>query len=122
VKNVDERDVLAVPGKNPFQPRTMVVLTLGNPREKFWGAMLSLGPEGVCLCGIELASFEDLVSMVKEDEKVSPGIVFFPTHRMERMELDLPDGNISSLSQRFAAKTGLDPVDVFAPYPAAEGR
>ena len=68
------------------------------------------------------ASFEDLVSMVKEDEKVSPGIVFFPTHRMERMELDSPDGNISSLSQRFAAKTGLDPVDVFAPYPAAEGR
>ncbi|OLD15327.1 MAG: hypothetical protein AUI85_11800 [Acidobacteriales bacterium 13_1_40CM_3_55_5] len=60
--------------------------------------------------------------MVKEDEKVSPGIVFFPTHRMERMELDLPDGNISSLSQRFAAKTGLDPADVFAPYPAAEGR
>jgi hypothetical protein len=122
VKNVDERDGLAVPGKNPFQPGTMVVLTLGNPREKFWGAMLSLGPEGVCLCGIELASFEDLVSMVKEDEKVSPGIVFFPTHRMERMELDLPDGNISSLSQRFASKTGLDPVDVFTRDPSAEGR
>jgi hypothetical protein len=26
------------------------------------------------------------------------------------MELDLPDGNIPSLSQRFTAKTGLDPV------------
>jgi hypothetical protein len=31
-------------------------------------------------------------------------------HRVERMELDLPDGNIPSLSQRFTAKTGLDPV------------
>jgi hypothetical protein len=122
VKNVDERDTSLVRGENPFQPRTMVVLTLGNPREKFWGVLLSLSPEGVSLCGIELASFEDLVSMVKDGEQVSPGVVFFPTHRMERMELDLPDGNISSLSQRFATKTGLDPLAVFARHHAAEDR
>ncbi|OLD15328.1 MAG: hypothetical protein AUI85_11805 [Acidobacteriales bacterium 13_1_40CM_3_55_5] len=35
VKNVDERDALAVPGKNPFQPRTMVVLTLVRDRVGF---------------------------------------------------------------------------------------
>jgi hypothetical protein len=122
VKKVDERDAFVAKAENPFQPRTMVVLTLGNPREKFWGVLLSLSPEGVSLCGIELASFEDLVSMVKEDEQVSPGIVFFPTHRMERMELDLPDGNISSLSQRFVAKTGLHPLDVFARRHSAEER
>jgi hypothetical protein len=28
------------------------------------------------------------------------------------MELDLPDGNIPSLSQRFTSKTGLDPAAV----------
>ena len=122
VKNVDERDASIARGENPFQPRTMVVLTLGDPREKFWGVLLSLSPEGVSLCGIELASFEDLVSMVKDGEQVSPGVVFFPTHRMERMELDLPDGNISSLSQRFAAKTGLDPIAVFARHHAAGDR
>jgi hypothetical protein len=122
VKNVDERDASVGRVENPFQPRTMVVLTLGNPREKFWGVLLSLSPEGVSLCGIELASFEDLVSMVKDGEQVSPGVVFFPTHRMERMELDLPDGNISSLSQRFAAKTGLDPVAVFVRGDATEGQ
>jgi hypothetical protein len=33
-------------------------------------------------------------------------------HRVERMELDLPDGSIPSLSQRFASKTGLDPASV----------
>jgi hypothetical protein len=114
VKKVDERDAFGAKADNPFQPQTMVVLTLGNPREKFWGVLLSLSLEGVSLCGIELASFEDLVSMIKEGEQVSPGVVFFPTHRMERMELDLPDGNISSLSQRFVAKTGFDPLDVFA--------
>ena len=98
-----------LPG-NPFQPGTMVVTTLANPREKFWGAILSLSAEGLSLRGIELASFEDLVAMVKDGEPFSLGVVFFPMHRVERMELDLPDGNIPSLSQRFTAKTGLDPA------------
>jgi len=95
---------------SPFQPGTMVVVTLANPREKFWGAILALTAEGLSLRGIELASFEDLVALVKEGEPFSLGVVFFPMHRVERMELDLPDGNIPSLSQRFTAKTGLDPV------------
>ena len=88
----------------------MVVVTLGNPREKFWGAILALAPEGLSLSGAELASFEDLVAMVKDAEPFSPGVVFFPMHRLERMELDLPDGSLPSLSQRFAAKTGFDPA------------
>ena len=99
----------SLPG-NPFQPGTMVVTTLANPREKFWGAILSLSAEGLSLRGIELASFEDLVAMVKDGEPFSLGVVFFPMHRVERMELDLPDGNIPSISQRFTAKTGLDPA------------
>lgn len=95
---------------NPFHPGAMVVATLGNPREKFWGVVLSLTPEGLSLCGIELASFEDLVSMVKEGEPFSPSVVFFPMHRLERVELDVPDGAIPSLSQRFSAKTGTEPA------------
>jgi len=90
------------------------VVTLANPREKFWGILLALTGEGLTLCGIELASFEDLISMVKEGEPFSPGVVFFPMHRLERMELDLPDGSIPSLSQRFTAKTGFDPSDVLS--------
>ena len=97
---------------SPFQAGNMVVLTLANPREKFWGALLSLRNEGVTLRGIELASFEDLVSLVKEGEPFTPGVVFFPMHRVERMELDLPDGDIPSLAQRFTAKTGRDPAIV----------
>ena len=99
---------------NPFQRGTMVVLTLGAPREKFWGAVLSLAAEGISIRGIELASFDDLVSLIKENEPYSPGVVFFPMHRVERMELDLPDGSIPSLSQRFTARTGLDPASVLA--------
>jgi hypothetical protein len=96
----------------------MVIVTLSNPREKFWGSLLGLRAEGLSLCGIELASFEDLVSMVKEGEPFSPGVVFFPMHRVERMELDLPDGGIPSLTQRFSANTGLDAAAILRQYAA----
>ncbi len=88
----------------------MVVVTLGNPRDKFWGMILSLAPEGLSLTGIELASFEDLVVMVKDGEPFTPAVVFFPMHRIERIEVDLPDGSLPSLSQRFLAKTGIHPA------------
>jgi len=101
-------------GGDPFSPGTLVIVTLSDPREKFWGTILSLRAEGLSLCGIELPSFEDLVSMVKEGEPFTPGVVFFPLHRMERMELDLPDGNIPSLAQRFASSTGMDPASVLS--------
>ena len=94
----------------------MVIVTLGSPREKFWGCVLALRAEGLSLCGIELASFEDLVSMVKEGEAFSPGVVFFPMHRVERMELDLPDGSLPSLTQRFSASTGLDAPAILRRY------
>jgi hypothetical protein len=96
--------------RDPFSPGAMVVVTLGNPRDKFWGMILALAPEGLSMSGAELASFEDLVHMVKDGESVSPAVVFFPMHRIERIELDLPDGNLPSLSQRFLAKTGIEPA------------
>lgn len=108
--------------QTPFAPGTIVVVTLGNPREKLWGAVLALTAEGLSLCGIELASFEDLISMVKEGEPFTPSVVFFPMHRLERMELDLPDGSIPSLSQRFTTKTGLDPAEVLFRQPANQLR
>jgi hypothetical protein len=97
---------------DPFQPGAIVLLTLGNPREKFWGAILALTVQGLSLSGIELGSFEDLVSMIKAGDPASFGVVFFPMHRIERVELDSSEGNIPSLSQRFAAKTGFDPASV----------
>ncbi len=106
------------PAVSPFPRGSLVILTLSNPREKIWGAVLALLPEGLSLCGVELASFDDLLSMVKEGEPVSPGVLFFPMHRIERLELDLPDGNLPSLSQRFTNRTGLDPVAVLLRPPA----
>jgi len=93
----------------PFTPGALVIVTLCNPREKFWGMVLELAGEGLSISGAELASFEDLTVMVRDGEPFTPAVVFFPMHRIERIELDLPDGNLPSLSQRFLSKTGLEP-------------
>ena len=106
----DDGSAAKTAARGAFLPGSMVVVTLGNPRDKFWGMILALAPEGLSLSGIDLASFEDLVVMVKDGESVTPAVVFFPMHRIERIELDLPDGSLPSLSQRFSAKTGLDPA------------
>ena len=108
----------ANPGE-PFVPGALVIATLCNPREKFWGMILSLAPAGLSLSGAELASFEDLTVMVRDGEPFTPAVVFFPIHRIERVELDLPDGSLPSLSQRFLAKTGLEPSAALRP-PAEE--
>lgn len=91
----------------PFSSGALVVVTLANPRDKFWGMVLTLATEGLSISGIELASFDDLAVMVKDGEPFTPAVVFFPMHRVERIELDLPDGGLPSLAQRFQAKTGL---------------
>lgn len=101
--------------KEPFSPGAVVIATMCNPREKFWGIILALAAEGISLSGAELASFEDLAVMVRDGDPFSPAVVFFPTHRIERVELDLPDGGLPSLSQRFKSKTGLDPAVALAP-------
>jgi hypothetical protein len=108
--------VPAVPGKthDPFLPGTLVVVNLSNPREKFWGMILAVAPAGISLSGAELASFEDIAAMAKEGEPFTPSVVFFPMHRIERVVLDLPDGHLSSLAQRFLAKTGLEPLAALA--------
>ena len=95
---------------SPFRPGALVIATLNNPREKFWGAILHLATEGLSLRGVDVSSFDDLASQIKNGEPFTSGVVFFPMHRVERMELDLPEGNILSLAQRFAQKTGQDPA------------
>lgn len=110
-----EKIAVIAPSKEPFVPGALVIATLCDPREKFWGMILALAPEGVSLSGAELASFEDLTVMVRDGEPFTPAVVFFPMHRIERVELDLPDGTLPSLSQRFLSKTGLEPSAALAP-------
>lgn len=106
----------------PFHPGAIVIVTLNNPREKFWGAILDLSGIGLSMRGVDLPSFDDLVSTIKAGEAFTSGVVFFPMHRVERIEFDLPESNILSLSQRFAQQTGQDPAPLLTGGFLAGGR
>jgi hypothetical protein len=96
----------------PFRPGALVIATLANPREKIWGAILNLSPSGLSLRGVDLSSFDDFTAQIRDGEPFASGVMFFPMHRVERLELDLPEGNLPSLAQRFAQRTGQDPAPI----------
>lgn len=81
-------------------------MTLREPREKFWGAVLEITTAGVAVSGVNLDGFEDFISQLRDGEPVSPTVVFFPMQRVERIELDLANGDIPSLRHRFLAQCG----------------
>src|SRR5207248_2252939 len=90
----------------PFSKGAMVLVTLNTPREKYWGAVIDISPSGVAMRGIDLNSFEDFARLIKAGENATPASVFFPMHRVERIELDMRNGDIPSLSERFENRTG----------------
>jgi len=96
-----------------FPDRSLVVLNLVNPREKFWGVLLSLSPVGITLRGINLDAFEDWVrQLTREGEQgLEPATVFVPLFRVERLFLDEPVGSVQSYSQFFEQRVGVSPVD-----------
>ncbi len=99
---------------NPFAPGAIVLVTLNNPREKFWGAVVELAAAGLSIRGLDLNCFEDSASMLHSGEAFEPSLVFFPMQRVERIELDAPTPGIPSLGQRFTSKTGINPEEFLA--------
>jgi hypothetical protein len=89
-----------------FLPGSIVLVTLNGPREKFWGVLFALDHAGITLRGIDLQSLDDFAQLMKSGEAATPSVVFFPMHRIERVELDARNGEIPSLAEQFAAKAG----------------
>ncbi|MGH9495658.1 MAG: hypothetical protein ACRD3B_11715, partial [Candidatus Sulfotelmatobacter sp.] len=70
------RNMQLDPRKRPiFSPGALVIVTLGNPREKFWGMIQLLAPEGLSMTGAELSSMEDLAIMIRDGEPFTPNVV-----------------------------------------------
>jgi len=113
----DKQTAPAAPAWNAvFAPGATVLVTLNSPREKFWGVLLEVSPAGISLRGLELNSFEDFVHLVRAGEPASPAAVFFPMHRVERMEADEHSGDIPSLREQFQEKTGRPLAHLFGRY------
>ncbi|HUP59364.1 MAG TPA: hypothetical protein VNA69_02965 [Thermoanaerobaculia bacterium] len=91
-----------------FEPNSLVILNLVNPKEKFFGLLHSLSPAGVTMRAINLDSFDDWIHQIAhgEDSEIEMITMFVPLFRVERIFLDEPAGAIRSWSQRFEDAVG----------------
>jgi len=86
-----------------------VLVSLQNPKEKFWGVVLSVQTSGITVRGIDLNSFDDWSRGVAKGEgDMGLSTTFFPIHRVERVTLDETVGSVLSLAETFEARVGED--------------
>lgn len=86
-----------------FEPSSLIIVNLVNPKEKFFGLLKALSPAGVTIRAINLDSFEDWIHQIARDEEANLDLMtmFVPLFRVERIFLDEGAGSIKSYSQRF---------------------
>lgn len=94
-------------------PGATVILYLNAPREKVWGILLSLQPAGIIVRGLDLTVFDDWMREQARGEATGLGLstLFYPMHRLERMERDETQGPIESYSDRFRRQVGLSVLE-----------
>jgi hypothetical protein len=92
--------------------RSVVILSLQNPREKIWGVLLSINSYGVTIRGIDINSFDDWSrSMVHQPDAMGLSTMFVPMLRVEKVILDETVGQIKSFSDQFQERVGRDVVE-----------
>ena len=90
-----------------FEPGTPVLLYLHTPREKVFGVLVSLQAAGVSVRGIDLNAFEDwLRQEARGEEGLGLVTLFYPMHRIERVEKDETVGDLEGIADRFHRETG----------------
>jgi hypothetical protein len=85
-----------------------IVVYLQGPKEKVWGVLVSLTASGVVLRGIDLATFDDWMRQEArgDEELIGLTTVFYPMHRVVRLERDETVGPLTSYADRFAREVG----------------
>ncbi len=88
--------------------KSIVVISLHDPKEKIWGQLIATTSAGVTVRGIDVNSFDDFIAQVKNPEEGNVGLatIFYPMHRVERIALDEAKGSIPSLAQTFEHHVG----------------
>lgn len=96
-----------------------VVLYLQAPKEKVWGLLISVGTAGVVLRGLDLRVFDDWMRQEARGEEQVIGLstLFYPMHRVERMERDETIGPIVSYADRFAQEAGRTVLEALGVVP-----
>ncbi len=85
-----------------------IIVSLAEPREKFWGLIEDLNAAGLVVRGIDLNSFDELIRMLAKNETgIFPSTIFFPLRRIERIMLDESNDYLPSLKEQFEHKSGM---------------
>ena len=100
----------------PFNRGQLVVLVAVNPRERVWGRLVGLEAAGVAIRGMELSSWEENLSLVRQGQgqHVSLGTRFVPMHRVESLYADEAVAGAPSMAEIFKNGTGVEPLDFLA--------
>lgn len=95
-----------------FEPQSLVLVNLINPKEKFFGVLRALSAAGVTMRAINLDSFDDWIRQIArgEEDDIVMITMFVPLFRVERIFLDEPAGAIRSYAQRFEDVVGMTVV------------
>jgi hypothetical protein len=98
-----------------FEPKSLVIVNLVNPKEKFFGFLNALSAAGVNIRAINLDSFDDWIHQLARDDEPDLDLItmFVPLFRVERIFLDEPSGMVKSYSQRFEEVVGRTVSDFF---------
>ena len=89
-----------------IQPGAYVIVSLSEPKEKFWGVVEEINAAGVFVRGIDLNSYEELLRLLAHGEEgIYPATLFFPLRRVERVLLDETSGPVQSFVARFEERT-----------------
>ena len=107
----------------PLRPGSLVVAHLVGPSEKLWGLLEELGPAGVTLRAMSLASFDDWSTELAREGRSGLGLatLFVPLHRVERIFLDERVGDVESYTERFARRVGRPVAELLDPGPGSGG-
>lgn len=100
---------------------SLVVVHLQSPKEKVWGVLVETQASGVVVRGLDLAVFEDWMRQEARGEEtlIGPTTLFYPMHRVERVELDETVGPVQAYGERFAGEVGRTVLEVLG-YAAEE--
>jgi len=85
-----------------------VIVYLQAPKEKIWGVLVGMTPAGIILRGIDLETFDDWMRQEARGDEELIGLItlFYPMHRVVRMERDETVGPLTSYADRFAREVG----------------
>lgn len=97
---------------------SIVIVSLHDPKEKVWGQLIAMTPGGITVRGLDLNAFDDFIRQVLKPDGGHVGLstIFYPMHRVERIALDEPKGDIPSLSETFHQKVGITILDYLARF------